>query len=314
MLHEKQVKSVLNKHKQRDSWFLDEYSVNPYEGCSCNCLYCYIRGSKYGENMEEGLVVKSNALEILEKQLAARAKKNQYGIVTVGSAIDAYMKHEEKLRLTEGILKLLLKYRFPVFISTKTQLILRDIEILKQIDKSAILPEDLKNSLGCGVILSTSISTINSEVSNMLEPGAATPGERLKTLKLLHQEGFLTGVNAIPILPFISDTEEELEKIIVAAKQAEAEYVLIGGLTLFGSQAADSKILYFNFLKRYNPLLTQKYEKLYRLNFFPPKQYLQELKEKSERLCAKHGIRTRILNQNAEGTQRNTTVSQNKLL
>ena len=313
MLHEKQVKSVLNKHKQRDNWFLDEYSINPYEGCSCNCLYCYIRGSKYGENMDEGLVVKTNALEVLEKQLAARAKKNQYGIVTVGSAIDAYMKHEKKLRLTEGVLKLLLKYRFPVFISTKTQLILRDIEILKQIDKSAILPEDLKNSLGCGVILSTSISTINSEVCNMLEPGAATPKERLRTLKLLHQEGFLTGVNAIPILPFISDTEEELEEIIVAAMQAEAEYVLIGGLTLFGSQAADSKILYFNFLKRYNPLLIQKYEKLYGINFFPPKQYLHELKEKSEKLCAKHGIRTNILNRNAEGTQRNTTVSQNKL-
>jgi len=313
MLHEKQVKSVLNKHKQRDSWFLDEYSVNPYEGCSCNCLYCYIRGSKYGENMEEGLVVKSNALQVLEKQLAARAKKNQYGIVTVGSAIDAYMKHEEKLRLTEGMLKLLLRYRFPVFISTKTQLILRDIEILKQIDKSAILPEDLQNSLGCGVILSTSISTMSSEVSNRLEPGAATPEERLKTLKLLRQEGFLTGVNAIPILPFISDTEEELEKIIVAAKQAKAEYILVGGLTLFGSQAADSKTLYFNFLKRYNSLLIQKYEKLYGINFFPPKRYLQELKEKSEKLCAKHAIRTSILNQNAEGTQRNTTVSQNKL-
>lgn len=57
MLHEKQVKSVLNKHKKRESWFLDDYSVNPYEGCSCNCLYCY------GENMEQGLTVKSNALE-----------------------------------------------------------------------------------------------------------------------------------------------------------------------------------------------------------------------------------------------------------
>ncbi|HZI53399.1 MAG TPA: hypothetical protein VFD56_06845, partial [Chitinophagaceae bacterium] len=79
MPHEKQVKTVLNKHKKRDSWFLDDYSVNPYEGCSCNCLYCYIRGSKYGANMDDGLAVKANALEILEKQLAARAKKNQYG-------------------------------------------------------------------------------------------------------------------------------------------------------------------------------------------------------------------------------------------
>jgi DNA repair photolyase len=295
MLQEKQVKSILNKHKQRDSWFLDDYSVNPYEGCSCNCLYCYIRGSKYGENMEEGLVVKSNTLEVLERQLAARAKKNQYGIVTVGSGTDAYMRHEEKLKMTEGILKLLLKYRFPVFISTKSTLILRDIELLKQIDKTAILPGDLKESLNRGVILSVSLSTTNIEISNMLEPGAAPPEERLNIVGQLKQEGFLAGVNAIPTLPLISDTEEELEKTIFAARQVNADYILISGLTLFGNQPADSKTLYFNFLKRYDPSLIPKYEKLYGMNFFPPKYYLQELKEKSEKICAKNYIRTSIL-------------------
>src|SRR5258706_12282635 len=99
MLYQKQVRSVLNKHKKRDSWFLDDYSVNPYEGCSCNCLYCYIRGSKYGENMDEGLAVKANSLEVLEKQLALRAGKNQQGLVAVGSGTDAYIQHEEKYRL-----------------------------------------------------------------------------------------------------------------------------------------------------------------------------------------------------------------------
>jgi DNA repair photolyase len=91
LLNQKIVKSVLNKHKKRDNWFLDDYSVNPYEGCSCNCLYCYIRGSKYGENMAEHLFVKANITEVLEKQLQLRAKKNQYGFVAVGSATDAYM-------------------------------------------------------------------------------------------------------------------------------------------------------------------------------------------------------------------------------
>ena len=147
-MHEKQVTSVLNKQKQRDSWFLTEYSVNPYEGCSCNCLYCYVRGSKYGENMDNGLVIKSNALAVLEKQLQTKTKKGQYGFVVVGSATDAYLHHDEKWRLTEGMLKLFLKYRFPVFISTKSKLVLRDVELLKQIDKAAILPEDLRASLG----------------------------------------------------------------------------------------------------------------------------------------------------------------------
>ena len=147
MLQLKQVKSVLNKHKQRDSWFLDDYSVNPYEGCSCNCLYCYIRGSKYGTNMEDKLAVKTNALEILEKQLQNRQKKNQYGIVAVGSATDAYLHHELNQNMTRGMLQLLLKYRFPVFISTKSLLIKRDTAILKQIDNTAILPAELVNTL-----------------------------------------------------------------------------------------------------------------------------------------------------------------------
>ncbi len=301
-MHQKQVTSVLNKQKQRDSWFLTEYSVNAYEGCSCNCLYCYVRGSKYGENMDNGLAIKSNALEVLEKQLQTKAKKGQYGIVVVGSATDAYLHHEEKWRLTEGMLKLFLKYRFPVFISTKSKLVLRDVELLKQIDKAAILPEDLKASLGRGVILSTSISSMNEEITRVLEPGAATPMERLKILQQLKQHGFLCGVNAIPILPFISDTEEELEKIISSARGHGADYILVGGLTLFGKGPADSKTLYYEFLKRYDPSLIPKYEKMYGINFFPPKKYLEELKQKAERICAKYNIRTAILDQHVETT------------
>jgi DNA repair photolyase len=245
--------------------------------------------------MDNGIVVKSNVLEILEKQLRSRAKKGQYGLVVVGSATDAYMHHEEKWKLTEGILKLLLKYRFPVFISTKSTLVLRDIELLKEIDRSAILPLDLRENLNRGVILSSSVSTMTQEITNSLEPGAANPEKRLQVLQQLKHEGFLTGVNAIPVLPFISDTKEELEKIISAAKQYEADYILVGGLTLFGNNEADSKQLYLNFLKRYNPSLISKYEKLYGANYFPSVHYLNDLKLKAEKICKKYKIRTSIL-------------------
>jgi DNA repair photolyase len=288
MLHQKQVKSVLNKHKKRDSWFLDDYSVNPYEGCSCNCLYCYV-------NMEDGLAVKSNALEVLEKQLAARAKKNQFGFVAVGSGTDAYIHHEEKYRVTEGMLKLLLKYRFPVFISTKCTLITRDIELLKEIDRNAILPGDLQSKLERGVILSVSVSTLDEKISKMLEPGAAPPLQRLELIKRLKQEGFLAGVNAIPVLPFISDTEDGLEKIISAAKEYEANYILAGGLTLFGNGVADSKTLFYKFLERYDQSLLAKYQQLYGSNFYTSFQYQNKLSERAKRLCKKYGIRSSIL-------------------
>ena len=295
MLYQKQVKSVLNKHKKRDSWFLDDYSVNPYEGCSCNCLYCYTRGSKYGENMDEKLAVKANALEVLDRQLAARAKKKQYGFVAVGSATDAYVHHEEQQEMTKGMLQLLLKHRFPVFISTKCTLITRDIELLKEIDTAAILPEDLKETLARGLILSVSISSLDEKVSHMLEPGAAPPLKRLELVKRLKKDGFLTGVNAIPLLPYISDTEEELEKIIAAAKEYGADYILTGGLTLFGTGIADSKTLFYKFLERYDSSLLPKYQQLYGSNFYTSFSYQNQLKEKAERLCKKYNIRNRIL-------------------
>ena len=295
MLNQKIVKSVLNKHKKRDSWFLDDYSVNPYEGCSVNCLYCYIRGSKYGENMAEHLSVKANITDVLEKQLQLRAGKNQYGFVAVGSATDAYMHQEKQLRITEKILSLLLKYRFPVFISTKRSLITRDIELLKAIDKTAILPEDLQSKLHRGLILSISISTMDETISNILEPDALLPSLRLQLVQQLKQEGFLVGVNAIPVLPFISDTDEELEKIISAVKHHHADYILVGGLTLFGNEKGDSKTLYYKFLSRYQPSLIGKYDELYNGNFYAPYEYQNNLKQRAYMLCCKYNIRSSIL-------------------
>jgi DNA repair photolyase len=295
MPHTKQAISILNRHKKRDSWFLDDYSVNPYEGCSCNCLYCYVRGSKYGENMDEGLAIKSNALKVLDKQLAARARKGQYGFVAVGSATDAYIHHEEKWRLTEGMLSLLHQHRFPVFISTKCVLIRRDITLLKAIDKDAILPPDLAPLLSHGVIASISISTLDESISNVLEPGAATPSQRLALIRDLKEAGLFAGVNAIPLLPFISDTPEEMEKIIAAAKEAGADYILTGGLTLFGEKEADSKTLFYKFLQRYKPSLVPQYQQLYGSGFYTPLAYQQQLKEKATMLCKKYSIRNRIL-------------------
>ena len=86
------VKSGLNKTKRRDPWFLDDYTLNPYSGCSFNCTFCYIRGSKYGEHMEQKLAMKANLLEVLDKQLSLHARKGRYGIIVLSSATDAYLQ------------------------------------------------------------------------------------------------------------------------------------------------------------------------------------------------------------------------------
>ena len=294
MIAYKEVKSILNKHKKRDSWFLDDYSINPYEGCGFNCTYCYVHGSKYGEDLAEKIVIKKDAAAILYKQLANRAKKNEFGFIAVGSATDAYMQVEEEIGLTKELLQVILKHRFPVFISTKSELIKKDLDLLKQIDANAILPKDLKQNPGRGVIISFSFSTLDEKLSKQLEPGAPSPQKRLETLKLFCDNGFLCGVNAMPLLPYISDTEEGIDKIVAAAKQYGANYILIAGLTLFGNDERDSKQLVFRFLENNYPDLLEKYEKMYGSVYYSSWQYQQQLKKRADDLCKKYGIRNSI--------------------
>jgi len=294
MIAYKEVKSILNKHKKRDSWFLDDYSINPYEGCGFNCTYCYVHGSKYGENLAEKIVIKTEAAAILDKQLTNRTNKNEFGFIAVGSATDAYMQVEEEIGLTRELLKVILKHRFPVFISTKSELIKKDFDLLKQIDESAILPEDLKKNPGRGVIISFSFSTLDEKLAKQVEPGAAAPQNRLEALKLCSDQGFLCGVNAMPLLPFMTDTDEEIERIVVAAKQYGANYILIAGLTLFGNEERDSKQLVFKFLRNKYPELLEKYKKMYGTTFYAPWQYQHQLKKRADALCEKHKIRNSI--------------------
>jgi DNA repair photolyase len=289
------VKSILNKHKRRDDWFLDDYSVNPYEGCSFNCIYCYIRGSKYGENMAKTLSAKVNSPQLLGKQLSRRARKGEYGIIAFSSSTEPYMPIEEKLKLTRKLLEIILKYKFPVHILTKSKLVLRDLDLLKEIDKNAILPSDLKPKLKHGAIIFFSISTLDEKLAKILEPGAPAPRERLEIMKKCREEGFLTGVCYIPVLPFISDTEEELDRMIKTAKDYGADYVLVGALTLFGNRPADCKTLYYKFLERYFPELIPKYKSLFKNSFQPTKEYQKELQERSIRICNKYKIKHRII-------------------
>ncbi len=293
MVEKIEVKSILNKHKKRDDWFLDDYSINPYVGCSFNCIYCYIRGSKYGGKR---LSAKINAPYMLEKQLKKRADKKEYGIILLSSSTEAYLPIEEELKLTKKLLEIILRYRFPVHIVTKSTLVLRDLDILKEIDKYAILPEDLKDRLKRGVIISFSISTLDEKLAKIFEPGAPKPRERLETMKKCKEEGFLVGIDFIPVLPYLSDSEDKLDKMIRAAKDYGADFVLVGALTLFGKNPDDCKVSYYKVLEKYYPDLIQKYKSLFRIFSMPSKQYQSELEERAIEICKKYRIKYKINN------------------
>ncbi|MFH0864112.1 MAG: radical SAM protein [Candidatus Gottesmanbacteria bacterium] len=263
--------------------------MNPYSGCLFNCLYCYIRGSKYGTNMAKTLSVKINAPEILEKELQKRAEKKEFGIITLSSSTDPYQPIEKELKITRKLLKVILKYKFPLEIATKSTLVLRDFDVLREIDKQAILPDEL-SKIDHGVIITCSISTLDEKLARILEPGAPSPRERMETIKKCKQKGFFVGINYIPVLPFISESDKQIEIMVKTAKDYGADFVFIGALTLFGKDPADCKTLYYEFLRKYYPELIQKYKSLYRIFFAPPKDYQKSLKEKAKVFCKKYSI------------------------
>jgi len=294
MPNEIHVKSLLNKTKQRDPWFLDDYTINPYSGCSFNCLYCYIRGSKYGINMEEKTSVKINALEILEKQLATRAKKNQYGIIVLSSATDPYLHFEKKYQLTQRILELILKYKFPVHIITKSDLIIRDFDLLHQINEQAILPSDLASQLKHKAFITFSFSTLDKKVADIFEPGAPTPQQRLETMRTTLNAGFFSGVSLMPLLPFISDTEEALALFLHTFSSLKINYIFPAPLTLFGNAPSDSLSLVFRAIEKYNPSLLPYYRNLFTTRGSKLKNYHNEFykrfKQVNETFKLKHSI------------------------
>ena len=295
MIHEIHTKTILHKKKKRENWFLDEFTVNAYEGCSMNCLYCYVRGSNYGINMENTLSVKINDPEVLERQLQFRVKKQQYGFVVVSSATDAYMPINTKYDMTEKFLELFLNYQFPVHIITKSDLILQDLEVMKKIDENSILPDYLKINLNRGALITFSILSLDQRITDHVEPVAIAPIKRLEAMQKIKDAGFLPGLNCLPVLSFISDSEEKIEEMIFTAKKYCAHYVLIKGLTFFGKGPSSSKTLYYKFLERYHPQLVQQYKSLYRIWPFPPKGYQENINAMVKKLCKKYKIRNSIL-------------------
>ena len=166
MVKEIFAKTILNRHKKRDPWFLDDYSLNPYQLCEFNCVYCYIRGSKYGD-MKRELAVKINAPAILERELFRRAERKEYGFIALSSATEPWMYIEEKHEITRKCLEIISKHNFPVHCLTKSSLILRDIDILKEIDENAVLPADLRGKLNNGVLITFSFSTLEENVKEI---------------------------------------------------------------------------------------------------------------------------------------------------
>ena len=239
------AKTILTKVKDGSEWYGVDYNMNLYGGCSHGCIYCDSRSNCYHIDNFNRVRGKENALYILEKELS---KKRAKGIVGIGSMSDTYNPLEIKYEQTRGALKLISKYGFGVSIDTKSDLILRDLDLLKEINS--------KNN----VIIKFTITTPDDKLSKIIEPNVCVSSKRLEAIKILSDNGIFVGIMLNPVLPFITDKEEDIKALVRLASEYGAKFIhTYMGMTLRENQ----RDYYFNKLEEHFIGLKSKYIKTY---------------------------------------------------
>lgn len=212
------ARSLIQRNDSPDSG--PTATINPYRGCEHGCIYCYARpshsylGLSPGLDFETRLFAKTNAVELLRKELSARSYRPVP--IMLGANTDAYQPIERKQRITRGILELLAETRHPVDIVTKNALVERDLDLLVPMARDGL------------VSVTMSITTLDTEIARRMEPRASAPARRIEAIRRLSAAGVPCGVNVAPVIPFLTDSE--LEDILHAAADAgacHAGYVLL---------------------------------------------------------------------------------------
>jgi len=275
MIQDIQAKVLLSSAKQPDPWFGIKYTMNLYRGCQHQCIYCDSRSECYQIENFADILVKVNASDLLRKELARKRKK---GTIGTGSMNDPYMPLEAKLNLTGRALKVIAEFRFPVHVITKSALVLRDVEVLREIGREY-------------AAVSFTVTTADDELGKKLEPGASLVSERFKAMQALASNGILTGITMMPILPFIEDNEENITQIVTRAHECGAAYIIPAlGMTLRDRQRA----YYYDQLDRLFPGLRHKYEERFGDRYSCSAPNAAKLDLVFRNLCSRYGIATRM--------------------
>ena len=217
------AKTIVNKTKNT-AWFGTEYNMNIYRGCCHGCIYCDSRNDCYRIDSFDTVRAKEDALRIIRDDLRRKVRK---GVVATGAMSDPYNPFERELELTRHALELLYSFGFGVAIDTKSDLITRDIDILKYIKKTA------------PTLCKITVTTADDDLCRYIEPHAPTPSSRFAALNKLSENGIYAGILLMPLLPFINDTAENVLAIVRAANENGARFIHPAfGVTLRGNQRA----------------------------------------------------------------------------
>lgn len=239
------AKTIISGYSENNNWFGNNYNMNIYKGCSHGCIYCDSRSMCYGVENFDRVRAKENALALIERELKSKRKK---GVVGTGAMSDPYNPFEKEYKLTRGALKLINRFGFGVSIATKSDLIIRDIDILKKISRHS------------PVLIKITVTASYDDLCRKIEPNVALSSQRFEAIRELSKEGIFAGILMMPILPFIEDTEDNICRIIDLAQKSGAKFIYPAfGVTLRQNQ----RDWYYNKLDELFPLVKEKYIKNY---------------------------------------------------
>jgi DNA repair photolyase len=308
---EKEFKTILNVSKFIDSWFWVRYGVNPYNGCQFGCIYCDSRSAKYHlpTDFENTILVKKSIGTMLDKRLT-NARTLLPDVTGTGGTTDPYQPAERKYENTKQCLQVLAKHRYPVLVGTKSGLVLRDLDLLENIGKNT----------WCTVGIT--ITTTDPEKAKFLETSAPSPETRLNAIRTIKEKTthIQAGVWLIPVVPFLTDSDNDLEEVIRASKEASADFILFGG----GMTMRDMQANWFlKHLQERDRDLIKNYEELYQFKYNPDtysgqyepsKKYSTAITRKFLTLAEKYHIPTRIRRYIPHDFRRDNYIIAEKLL
>ena len=265
------VKSALNKLKRRVPYGWD---LNIYRGCQHGCQYCYAMYShQYLDSWAffSEIYAKTNIVDVLEKELSSPNWKRE--VINIGGVTDSYQPAEAKYQLMPQILKLLIKYRTPAIISTKSKLILRDFDLIDQLSRITYIN------------VAETITTMDEEIRRKIEPFSSTSMERFEVLKEFRKTNASTGIHLMPIIPYITDSEENFDRLFRQASQCNVDYVLPGTLYLRGT----TRNHFFTFVEKEFPEESEEIKSLYKTGG-AGKEYKTELYKMVNRLRDQYNL------------------------
>ena len=269
------AKHILIRNKST-AWFGTDHTVNLYRGCPHGCIYCDSRSDCYRIGDFGRVRAKENALPLLRDELARKVRP---GFVGLGSMSDPYNPFEEELQLTRHALELLDAYGFGAAIATKSDLIARDIDVLRCMRDHV------------PVLCKITVTTTDEALAAQVEPNAPSPARRLAAVKALSGAGIFTGLLLMPVLPFLEDSVENVLAVAEAAAAAGARFVYPAfGMTLRQGQREH----YYRALDRRFPGLSERYQRQYGPRYECPSPRAGELWEAFSRRCGELGLLCRM--------------------